>query len=107
MPDERTEYIKQVLVRPEPISIPDAGPVRGKIILSIRDNYYGSRPDKFSEMLEEARKDFPGKEVEYAEVHKFGGQSYKGTFGITFSVACDIDEVPACYDRYSFWHEFL
>lgn len=55
----------------------------------LRSLYYGSSVGHINKFIEEAKKDFPGIDVDKIEIIQYGGRHYAGTFGIEFQVKPD------------------
>ena len=67
----------------------DRRPEFKKDHIILRSMYYGSRFGHINKFIEEAKKDFPGIDVDSIEIVQYGGRHYKGTFGVEFTIAPD------------------
>ncbi len=61
--------------------------IKDRII--IRSNCYGSSIGYINKLVEQAKKDFKGIDVDSIKVVCYGGRRYAGTFGIEFDVPPD------------------
>lgn len=62
----------------------------------IRNNTYGSSLELLNSLFQKAKEDFPKLEENEVNVVQYGGQRYKGTFGIEFDAP---DKVPDSYQN--------
>jgi hypothetical protein len=63
----------------------------------VRTKRYDSKLSAYLEMLDEARKDFPGLKAVDVEAVIYGGEYFKGTRGIEFVIRNQ--PIPECYKK--------
>ncbi len=67
----------------------DRRPEFSKDRIIIRSNCYGSSIGYINKLVDEAKKDFKGIDVDSINIVHYGGRHYAGTFGIEFDVPPD------------------